>query len=161
MLATIRIFGGGLNVIGTCNCVSSVGFTVSPSPADIMSIRGGCFRNGSIAVTLSGSQCVDEDITYFILNCSESTCIPLTVECPASGNISVTLGSRSGSHEVNVYAVNRCDMIGDFAARTVSAPLGGKNCWVGTLDPCIGLKVIARNNYVQNKNKWRSEPIYS
>ena len=26
------------------------------------------------------------------------------VECPASGDVSVTLGSRSGSHEVNVYA---------------------------------------------------------
>ena len=49
------------------------------------------------------------------------------VECPASGDVSVTLGSRSGSHEVNVYAVNRCDMIGDSVTRTVGAPLNGND----------------------------------
>ena len=97
-----------------------------------MNIRGGCFRKGSIAVTLSASQCVDEDLTYFIVNCSGSTCISGRVECPASGDVSVTLGSRSGSHEVNVYAVNRCDMIG-FSARNISTPLGGKAYWVGLI----------------------------
>ena len=92
-----------------------------------MNIRSGCFKNGSIAVTISASQCVDEDVTYFIVNCSGSTCIPTRAQCPANGDVlTVTLGSRSGSHEVNVYAVNRCDMISDLATRTIHAPLGCK-----------------------------------
>ena len=47
--------------------------------------------------------------------------------CPATGDVTVTLGARSGSHEVNVYAVSRCDMIGDPATRTVNAPSDGNN----------------------------------
>ena len=113
-----------------------------------MSIRGGCFRNGSIAVTLSASPCVDEGVAYFTFNCSGSTCISGRVECPASGDVSVTLGSRSGSHEVNVYAGNRCDNISDSATRTVSTPLGGKDIWVGTLAYLVTISGLICQGYL-------------
>ena len=79
-------------------------------------------------MTLSASQCADEYISGFMFNCSGSTCISGRVDCPASGArdvLTATLGSRSGSHEVDVYAMNRCDMISDPATRTIDVPFGG------------------------------------
>ena len=105
-------------------------------PIRIMSIEqtcGACFRNGSIRVTFSASQCAYEGVTGFIVNCSGSTCISERVECPATGNVSVltnTLGAKCGSHEVNVYVVNRTS---DPATRTVGAPT----------DECLTLLVVS------------------
>ena len=87
---------------------------------------GGCFKNRFLIVTFSATQCVEEDVTGFIVNCSGSTCISERVDCPPTVNITeltVTLGARTGSHEVNVYAVNRCHP----ATRTVDAPIDGKS----------------------------------
>ena len=86
--------------------------------------RGACFKNGLITVTFSSSQCVDEDVSGFIVNCSGSTCIPIRLDCPATSNVTVltvTLGARSGNHEVDVYPVNRCDP----AIETVGGPIDG------------------------------------
>ena len=74
-------------------------------------------------MTISASQCVDEGVTDFIFNCSGSTCISESVDCPATDDVTlltVTLSARMcGSHEVNAYAVNRCaDMISDPITRT-------------------------------------------
>ena len=101
---------------------------VTPLRTDIMSIvqpSSGCFKNRFLIVTFSTTQCVEEDVTGFIVNCSGSTCISERVECPPNGNITeltVVLGARIGSHKVNVYAVNRCHP----ATRTVDAPIDGK-----------------------------------
>ena len=87
---------------------------------------GGCFKNRFLIVTFSASQCVEEDVTGFIVNCSGSTCISERVECPSNGSITeltVVLGAMTGSHEVNVYAENRCHQ----ATRTVDAPTDGKS----------------------------------
>ena len=73
-------------------------------------------------MTFSTSQCVYEGVTGFIVNCSGSTCISERVDCPAVNDVSVltnTLGAKCGSHEVNVYVVNRTS---DPATRTVGAP---------------------------------------
>ena len=93
--------------------------------------RDACFKDGSITVTFSAPQCVDEDVTGFIVNCSGSTCIPARVDCPATGDVTVftvTLRAKCGSHEVNVHTVNRCGMISDPATRTVGAPWDGNIC---------------------------------
>ena len=87
--------------------------------------RSGCFQSGSIIrVTFSAAQCAEEDVTGFIVNCSGSTCIPGRVDCPETGvvtELTVFLGARISSHEVNVYTVNRCHP----ATRTVAAPFDG------------------------------------
>ena len=101
--------------------------TDTPSQASITSILSGCFDDGSIRVTLSASQCVNEDLTGFMFNCSGSTCFSDRVDCSAAGDeLIVTFGSRSGSHEVDVYAMNRCGMIGDPVTTSINVPLGGK-----------------------------------
>ena len=77
-------------------------------------------------MTFSVSQCAEEDVTGFIVNCSGSTCISERVECPPTINtteLTVILGAKTGSHEVNVYAVNRCYP----ATRTVDAPIDGNS----------------------------------
>ena len=77
-------------------------------------------------MTFSATQCVEEDVTGFIVNCSGSTCISERVDCPPNGSITeltVVLGAMTGSHEVNVYAVNRCHP----ATRTVDAPVDGNS----------------------------------
>ena len=87
---------------------------------------GGCFKNRFLIVTFSATQCVVEDVTGFIVNCTGSTCISERVDCPPNGSITeltAVLGAMTGRHEVNVYAVNRCHP----ATRTVDAPIDGNS----------------------------------
>ena len=114
----------------TSEAVTEEYITFSPSQVDIMSIEQMCdvsFQTGSIRVTISASQCVDEGVSDFIVNCSGSTCISESVDCPATDDVTlltVTLSAgMCGSHEVNAYAVNRCaDMISDPITMTVVPP---------------------------------------
>ena len=114
----------------TSEAVTGEYITFSPSQVDILSIEQMCdasFQTGSIRVTISASQCVDEGVSDFIVNCSGSTCISESVDCPATDDVTlltVTLSAgMCGSHEVNAYAVNRCaDMISDPITMTVVPP---------------------------------------
>ena len=114
----------------TSEAVTEEYITFSPSQVDILSIEQMCdasFQTGSIRVTISASQCVDEGVSDFIVNCSGSTCISESVDCPATDDVTlltVTLSAgMCGSHEVNAYAVNRCaDMISDPITMTVVPP---------------------------------------
>ena len=73
-----------------------------------------CTSDASLTVSFTAPTSVD--ITGFIVNCSDSTCVPIVL---GPSETMATLATTDSDHVVNVYTVNRCDQ--------TSAPASGRS----------------------------------